>query len=108
MKPFDPNKPVQTRDGRKARILCADLRGIYPIVAVVDNEFTEDVARFTATGHFWSDQLTHSDLINIPEKRIVDVYTHFYADGSIAVRDYLMNYSDHIHCIHKQIEIEVP
>jgi len=31
---FDPTKPVQTRDGRKARILYTDIKSGYPIVAL--------------------------------------------------------------------------
>lgn len=35
MKAFDPTKPVQTRDGRKARIICTDAKGVLPIIALV-------------------------------------------------------------------------
>ena len=35
-KPFDPLKPVQTRDGRKARIICTDRKmDGFPILALI-------------------------------------------------------------------------
>ena len=38
MPKFDPSRPVQTRDGRKARIVCVDMkRDHYPILALVEN-----------------------------------------------------------------------
>lgn len=47
LKPFDleaakAGKPVCTRDGRKARIICFDLKNDeYPIVAAVENDSSE-------------------------------------------------------------------
>ena len=37
MTKFDPTKPVQTRDGREARIICTDVerKGDWPIVALI-------------------------------------------------------------------------
>lgn len=46
IKPFDPTKPVQMRDGRKARIICTDFKGTNPIVVLIpgfpntDREYT--------------------------------------------------------------------
>ena len=31
---FDPTKPVQCRNGRKARIICTDAKGEYSIFAL--------------------------------------------------------------------------
>lgn len=54
MKPFDielakQGKPVCTRDGREARIICFDKRGCYPVIALVQEEGME-------TCHFYSQE----------------------------------------------------
>ena len=71
MSNFDPTKPVQTRDGRAARIICADRKmALGTIVALVTNEDGSeshiitcgDTGRrsgYTLDGPF--------DLINIPD-----------------------------------------
>lgn len=33
---FDPTKPVQTRNGREARIICTDFKRKEPIVALIE------------------------------------------------------------------------
>lgn len=48
MKEFDINlakqgKPVYTRDGRKARIICFDRNDLYPIVALVECEDGKEI-----------------------------------------------------------------
>lgn len=65
---FDPTKPVQTRDGRKARIICTDRRDRhFPIVALVGN--SDEPMTYTSCGRFdvmESDAFdTPSDLINV-------------------------------------------
>ena len=58
LKPFDleaakAGKPVCTRDGRKARIICWDKKGNYPIVALIqDNENSEHIEYYTENGIF--------------------------------------------------------
>ena len=66
---FDSLKPVQTRDGRTARIICADRKHGLPIIALVDED--ESVERFRADGTYYEQSSPSSpdDLINIPEKR---------------------------------------
>jgi len=67
--PFDPSKPVQTRDGRPARVLCTDAAGVYPIVALIrDQDGTDHADHYTAAGHFFEDSsgCNEDDLINIP------------------------------------------
>lgn len=64
---FDPTKPVQTRDGRKARIICTDKKGAYPIVAVVEFGLKEEFAySYTAIGSSINNSCL--DLVNIPER----------------------------------------
>jgi len=76
---FDPSKPVQTRDGRPARILCTDVKNDqFPICAAFWRNGVELADLFARDGKFYSDHECNSDLINIPEKRVgyVNVYPH--------------------------------
>ena len=43
-------KPVCTRDGRKARIICFDKKGCTPIVGLIQEDGFETVATFTERG----------------------------------------------------------
>lgn len=61
----------QTRDGLKARILCTDRRGDYPIVALIGGMGGnyERVDTFTDCGHVsYTLNDCPNDLINIPEE----------------------------------------
>lgn len=70
---FDPTKPVQTRDGRSARIICTDRDSIYPIVALVRELNGEESVSFhtnngRVTPHYGGP--SRVDLINVPEKHV--------------------------------------
>ena len=77
LKPFDleaakAGKTVCTRDGRKARILCYDLKGAeYPIVAAVEtrDRFAESIFGYDKNGRFDHDTENNNDLMMLPEKR---------------------------------------
>lgn len=83
-KPFDPTKPVQTRDGRPARILCTDAKNPeYPIVALVDSPDGEGEmpVSLTVTGRFHDDRIvTDDDLINIPPKVVRVAFHNVYSE----------------------------
>lgn len=88
MKPFDPTKPCQTRDGRKVRILCTDAELTYvgrkhPIVGLVEEYQSPDT--WDANGKYDSvDQESKFDLINIPEKRKLTGWVNVYQNGDLA------------------------
>ena len=77
LKPFDiqkarEGKPVCTRDGHKARILCYDLKGAeYPIVAAVEtrDRFAESIFGYDKNGRFDHDTENNNDLMMLPEKK---------------------------------------
>ena len=77
LKPFDiqkarEGKPVCTRDGRKAIILCYDFKGAeYPIVAAVEtrNCFAESICGYDKNGRFDHDTENNNDLMMLPEKK---------------------------------------
>lgn len=104
---FDPTKPVQTKGGRKARIIAIDRLdrrsrdgddAPFPIVALVKSHDgrNEDVWSYMADGTWWGDE---NDLVNVPEERDVwvNVYNNTYstthpdqehADRSARIYDY--------------------
>lgn len=64
-----------TRDGRPARVLCLDAKGLWPVVALV-----EDVAaRFTLDGQ--NKYETNYDLIPAPKAHKVVLWVNVFADG---------------------------
>ena len=67
---LDVTKPVQTRDGRKARIICTDLKyDVYPICAIITMpNGNELAASFTSDGRLNANTITTHDLVNFPEK----------------------------------------
>jgi hypothetical protein len=85
-KPFDPTKPVQTRDGRPARIICTDSKckcsGVpQPIVAEVqeNNGSKVIITTHNETGHLWPDCMpSGGDLVNIPVKHTGTIWINFY------------------------------
>ena len=64
---FDPTKPVATKKGEPARILCTDLSGDQPIAAAVRSPYGETVYQFSAGGHFLLKPGSLNDLINVDE-----------------------------------------
>ena len=54
----DPSQKVVTRDGREVRIICTDVKGEYPIMALIQNKQEELVYRYLSNGK----QLTYTDL----------------------------------------------
>lgn len=77
---IDLTKPVQTRDGRKARILCTDMvNPHYPVAAVVTFADGIEVARmYTRDGYFgrFVDSLSANDLVNVPPEPQVEWRKH--------------------------------
>ena len=76
----DPlNTPVQTWDGRKARIICVDRK--YPgketlLALVQDDNGYETCIHYFSNGGFFKQSTSTDDLVNIPQKitRYVNIY----------------------------------
>lgn len=83
-KPFDPTKPVQTRDGRKARIVCTDFNsaaGKKLIVAITTGpEGYEMTGLRFPDGRSYQVSEKSSDLVNVPE--VTTTVSNIYRDGS--------------------------
>ena len=73
-KPFDleaakAGKPVCTRDGRKARIICFDAKGDKPIIALIEMGVAETPNNYPIDGKAISTKETPCDLMMLPEKK---------------------------------------
>ena len=53
----NPSQKVVTRDGREVRIVCTDVKGEYPIMALIPNKQDELTYRYLINGK----QLTYTD-----------------------------------------------
>ena len=65
-------KPVCTRGGRKARIICFDkLNDYYPIIALVDIDGKECIFQYTNNGEYLdgNENTSQNNLIMLPEKK---------------------------------------
>lgn len=90
MKPFNleaakAGKPVCTRDGRKARIICFDKKEGAPIVALVETEknerISEEITLYFINGRLISENLeSKDDLMMLPEKKEgwINIYERDY------------------------------
>ena len=70
MNKLDPTKPVRTRDGKPARIICTDAKSSYPIVALVmlTNENRESICFYKEDGLYNGIEDHENDLVNITKK----------------------------------------
>ena len=77
LKPFSlesakAGKPVCTRDGRKARIICFDAEGNKPLIVLSKIDGKEVILRYTEKGqsdNFHSPTPREDDLMMLPEKK---------------------------------------
>ena len=84
LKPFDiqkarEGKPVCTRDGRKARIICFDVKAKKPIAALITNDDTEEAHFYYDNGRSDQYQEYRYDLMMLPEKH--EGWINIYKDG---------------------------
>jgi hypothetical protein len=76
---LDLTKPVQTRDGRPARIICTDRVGNFPVVALVPRkDGIEHINVYTCDGRASLRCNAHSDLIPVPQRHMV--WCNVYAE----------------------------
>lgn len=66
----NPSRKVVTKDGRNARIVCTDKKGVNPIVALVTkyDSVTEETFTYTKNGEFLGGITSKYDLFFAPEK----------------------------------------
>ena len=87
LKPFDiqkarEGKPVCTRDGRKARIICFDAKcDNRLIIALIENGKDEEVQKFHKDGRLFRLDESPKDLMILPEKK--EGWLNIYDDTAI-------------------------
>lgn len=70
----NPTRPVVTRDGMSARIICTDrinkmLDTFFPIVALVRCKDGESIRTYTANGEYYANESRPQDLFFAPEPK---------------------------------------
>lgn len=77
-KKLDTTRPVQTRDGRPARILCTDFMSIAnaPLVVAIAEAGGEHLALATENGRRSQHEECPADILNVPEKVTLWVNIH--------------------------------
>ena len=107
MKPFNleeylknPARKIVTRDGRKARVVCTDEKGEYPIVALVEyyDGTHENAYSFKKDGRFYSNGTADKDLFFAPEKH--EGWANLYKRGS---KDYALGAEIYIYKKHAEV-----
>ena len=67
----NPSRKVVTRDGRNVRIICTNAKGGYPVVVLIEEQYSnrESIYTFTKNGN-WSisGEESINDLFFAPEK----------------------------------------
>ena len=86
LKPFNleaakAGRPVCTRDGRKARIICFDAKGDKPIIALIEMGVAETPNNYPIDGKANSTKETPCDLMMLPEKK--EGWVNVYNDSII-------------------------
>ena len=94
LKPFDleaarKGKPVCTRDGAKARIICFDAKCSTPIIALVTTDDGEEITfDYLIDGTFANSENPDNDLMMLPEKHEGWVNVYKGIDGEITIGQY--------------------
>lgn len=90
MKQFDlqeylknPTRPIITRDGKSARIICTDRVGRWPIVALISDNGEEIICSFTTNGKKYAQEMEKSDLFFAPEKKTGWINVSRIAQGNV-------------------------
>lgn len=92
LKPFNleaakAGKPVCTRDGRKARIICFDRNDLYPIVALIECEDGKEIiGAYSKEGQTEIYEIKGTDLMMLPEKK--EGWVNVYKDGLLDTKSY--------------------
>lgn len=77
----NPSRKVVTRDGRRVRIICTDMKSTtYPVVALIENGSDyEQLTTFSKNGEYAVNESSRSDLFFAPEKH--EGWINIYRDS---------------------------
>ena len=97
-------KPVCTRDGRKARIICFDRNWDMNIVALVSDPFGESVHYYLSNGKVDFDKQNDEDLMMLPEKK--EGWVNLYKSSVHSTKKEAMKYRNKCNDYIDTIKIE--
>ena len=88
----NPNRKVVTRDGRSARIICTNrLDENYPVIALVNDEYTEKCYSYSEFGKDVVNTDCELDLFFAPEKKIGWTNVYKYTFGGTHLGEVIYN-----------------
>lgn len=78
----NPSRKIVTRDGRNARIICTDKKGVCPIVALIEKSdvVVEETIIYKENGEVFGTTTTKYDLFFAPEKN--ERWINLYKDSN--------------------------
>lgn len=83
----NPTRPIVTRDGHAARIICTNrIDKTHPILALLfedEDRNREEVYQYTSKGEYFSNASSPHDLFFAPEKKMG--WINLYKDGNKTV-----------------------
>jgi hypothetical protein len=84
-KPIDWSRPLQTRDGRKARLLGVINSKPFSHVVAVECRDVEETRHHTPSGSYWETIYNSDyDLINAPERIKREYWVNVYPSGALS------------------------
>lgn len=92
LKPFNlkeakTGKSVCTRDGKKVRIICFDVKeSIHPIVALIKDGERERLCLYMLNGRRYENEEWEDDLMMLPEKK--EGWINVYKGGLLDTKSY--------------------
>ena len=94
---IDFTKQLQTRDGRKVRLLRTDAQEPYPVIILYED--IKEVGIRTSDGKFLVGTNCPDDLMNVPEQVTVDVWINIYdtTTGFSTKKEALEVAASHLH-----------
>lgn len=83
----NPSRKIVTRDGRNARIICTDKKGVCPIVALIERSdgVIEETIIYKENGEVFGTTITKYDLFFAPEKH--EGWINVYKAGNTSHSD---------------------
>ena len=83
----NPSRKLVTRDGRRARVICTDMKSTtYPVVALIENGSDyEQLTTFSKNGEYAVNESSISDLFFAPKKHEgwINIFDNTYPGNMI-------------------------
>ena len=81
---IDWSKPLQTKDGRSARVICSNLvNELFPICCAVMEDGEEHAYTYSVDGRYLKYRSNDLDLVNpVPEPSLLTGFVNVYRDSS--------------------------